>query len=172
MFVTNKRVKLPDEISINSQISVKVVKTFKLLGVTIHNKLDFTEHCSKLKKIINRKIFSIKRLFYLATSVKIQFFKTFILPYFDYCLSLIIYFPKQTIQSLNNCFNLCLYRLFKFGPEIDYYKDDNNMEIIMNNFLNKLHSYNLFTLQSRIYSKLLSFVYGIKNNKNSPSELN
>jgi len=171
MFVTNKRVKLPDEISINPQIIVKVVKTFKLLGVTIDNKLNFTEHCSNLKKIINRKIFSIKRLFYLATSVKIQFFKTFILPYFDYCLSLIIYFPKQTVQSLNNCFNLCLYRLFKFGPEIDYHKDDNNIEIIMNNFLDKLNSYDLFTLQSRIYTKLLSFVYGIKNNKNSPSEL-
>ena len=41
----------------------------------------------------------------------------------------------------------------------------------MNNFLDKLNSYDLFTLQSRIYTKLLSFVYGIKNNKNSPSEL-
>ena len=61
--------------------------------------------------------------------------------------------------------------MFKFGPEIDYYKDDNNMEIIMNNFLDKRYPCDLFTLQSRIYSKLLSFAYGIKNNKNSPSEL-
>ena len=45
------------------------------------------------------------------------------------------------------------------------------MEIIMNNFLDKLNSYDLFTLQSRIYTKLLSFVYGIKNNKSFPSEL-
>ena len=51
-------------------------------------------------------MFRIKRLFYLATSVKIQFFKTFILPYFDYCLSLIIYFPKSTFQSLNTFFNV------------------------------------------------------------------
>ena len=44
---------------------------------------------SPLKKIINRQMYNIKRLFYLATSVKIQSFKTFILPYFDNCLSLI-----------------------------------------------------------------------------------
>ena len=159
MFVTNKGVKLPDEISINSQISVKVVKTFKLLGDTIDNKLDFTEHCSNLKKIINRKIFSIKRLFYLATSVKIQFYKTFILPYFDYCLSLIIYFPKQTVQSLNNCFNLCLYRLFMFGPEIDYYNDDMNMEIIMNNFLDPFLRSLYFAIEDLLKATVLCLWY-------------
>jgi len=81
------------------------VTSFKLLGVTLDNKLTFTEHCSNLKKIINRKLYSIKRLFFLCTSVKIHFFKTFILPYFDYCLSLIIYFPSSAYQSLCNCFN-------------------------------------------------------------------
>ena len=91
---------------------------FKLLGITIDNELNFTKHSSFKKKIINRKLFSIKRLFFLSTSVKIQFFKTFILPYFDYCLSLSIYFPKSTLQRINNCFNLCLFRLFKFKPEI------------------------------------------------------
>ena len=103
MFVTNRRVKLPKEITVDSknvnnkliEIKVSVVTSFKLLGVTIDNKLTFTEHCSILKKIVNWKMHSIKRLFYLCTSVKIQFFKTFILPYFDYCLSLITYFFLQ-----------------------------------------------------------------------------
>ncbi len=63
-------------------------------------------------------MYSIKRLFFLCTSVKIHFFKTFILPYFDYCLSLIINFPSSAYQSLNNCFNLCLCKLLKFKPEI------------------------------------------------------
>ena len=61
MFVTNKRVKLPTEITISSKIvnnetvdiNVNVVTSFKLLGVTLDNKLTFTEHCSNLKKIIN-----------------------------------------------------------------------------------------------------------------------
>ena len=111
MFVTNRRVKLPSEISVKQlinnktvEVSVKVVNSFRLLGVTLDNKLNFSEHCSNLKKVINRKLFSIKRLFYLATSVKIHFFKTFVLPYFDYCLSLIIYFPGSALQSLSNCF--------------------------------------------------------------------
>ena len=122
MFVTNKRIKPPKEIIIDTKIvnnktvdiKVSVVTSFKLLGVTLDNKLTFIEHCSNIKKIVNKKLYSINRLFFLCTSVKIHFFKTFILPYFDYCLSLILYFPPSAYQSLNNCFNLCLYKLFKF----------------------------------------------------------
>ena len=57
MFKTNKRVKLPTEITISSKIvnnetvdiNVNVVTSFKLLEVTLDNKLTFTEHCSNLK---------------------------------------------------------------------------------------------------------------------------
>jgi hypothetical protein len=179
MFVTNKRVKLPKEITVGTKlvndkiedIKVSVVDSFKLLGVTIDNKLNFVEHCSNLKNIVNKKLYSIKRLFFLYTSVKIHFFKTFILPYFDYCLSLIIYFPPSAYQSYNNCFNLCLYKLFKFKPEVTPEDEDENEEKIMNDFIDKLHSYDLFTLQSRIYNKLLLFAHGIKSNKKSPTEL-
>jgi hypothetical protein len=152
-------------------IKVSVVNSFKLLGVTLDNKLNFTEHSSNLKKIVNKKLYSIKRLFFLCTSVKIHFFKTFILPYFDYCLSLIIYFPPSAYQSLNNCFNICLYKLFKFKPEATPEDEDENEEKIMSDFIGKLHSYDLFTLQSRIYNKLLLFAHGIKSNKKSPAEL-
>jgi hypothetical protein len=179
MFVTNKRVKLPKEITVGTKlvndkiedIKVSVVNSFKLLGVTIDNKLIFTEHCSNLKKVVNKKLYSIKRLFFFCTSVKIHFFKTFILPYFDYCLSLIIFFPPSAYQSLNNCFNLCLYKLFKFKPEAPPEDEDENEEKIMSDFIDKLHSYDLFTLQSRIYNKLLLFAHGIKSNKKSPTEL-
>jgi hypothetical protein len=41
----------------------------------------------------------------------------------------------------------------------------------MSDFIDKLHSYGLFTLQSRIYNKLLLFTHGIKSNKKSPVEL-
>ena len=102
MFITNRRIKskLPSEIEIDG-VPVKVVDTFKLLGVTIDNKLNFTKYTSDIRKTLNRKLYSIKWLFYLSTSVKIQFFKTFILLYFDYCLSLPIYFPKSTLQTLS-----------------------------------------------------------------------
>ena len=105
MFINNKRVKLPNEIYIDG-FYVKVVDSFKLLGVIIDNKLNFSEQCLNIKKLVNRKLYSIKRLFYLSTTVKIQFFKTFILPYFDYCSSLLIYYPKSSIQSLGRFFNL------------------------------------------------------------------
>ena len=80
MFVT---IKLPKEIVVGSkavndkcdEIKVSVVNnSFKLLGLTIDNMLTFVEHCSNLKKIVNKKLYSIKRLFFLCTSVKIHFF--------------------------------------------------------------------------------------------------
>ena len=45
MFVTNKRIVLPKEITIRN-VSVQVVEDFKLLGITIDNKLNFTKHSS------------------------------------------------------------------------------------------------------------------------------
>ena len=62
MFITNKRVKLPNEIYING-FYVKVVDSFKLLGVIIDNKLNFSEQCLNIKKLVNRKLYNIKRLF-------------------------------------------------------------------------------------------------------------
>ena len=41
----------------------------------------------------------------------------------------------------------------------------------MKNFIEKLHSYNLFTLQSRIYNKLLMFAHSIKTNGRAPVDL-
>ena len=68
MFVTNRRVKLPNEKTVckdinGKDIQVNFVNNFKLQGVTIDNKLNFSEHVSNVKKIVNRKLFSIKRLF-------------------------------------------------------------------------------------------------------------
>jgi hypothetical protein len=57
IFVTNKGVKLPSEIVVKQKINnkeveanVKVVDSFRLLGVTLDNKLNFSEHCSNPKK--------------------------------------------------------------------------------------------------------------------------
>jgi hypothetical protein len=41
----------------------------------------------------------------------------------------------------------------------------------MSEFVEKLHSYELFTFQSRIYNKVLLFAHGIKTNSRSPLEL-
>ena len=160
MIITKRRISMPESLRFNGS-EIGLVNSFKLLGVTIDNKLNFLEHVSNLRHTINKKLYSIKRLFYLNTSVKIQFFKSFILPFFDYCLSIIIYFPRVAIQKLANCFYLALYKLFKFN----YNSFD---PIVVNNFLEK---YGLFSFQHRVILKLFSFSHKILNNCNSPTGL-
>ena len=73
----------------------------------------------------------------------------------------IIYFPQTAYQSLIDYFNLCLYKLFKLKPKVVDKDEEENEEKIMSEFetsfekllVEKLHSYELFTVQSRIYDK-------------------
>ena len=157
MFVHNKtdlKINI-DKITINSKIQVAIVDKFKLLGVTIDNQLKFTTNVAETAIKVNKKIHCIKRLFYLSTNVKLQFFKTFLLPYFDYCLTLTIYYSKTALQKLSNLYYNCLYKLFKFQL--------NNMEFKwINDFLKK---YNLFSFQHRVFYRLSIFSFNCKNNK-------
>jgi hypothetical protein len=89
MFITNKRINTPSCIEFNG-IKVEVVSQFKLLGVVNQFKL-FVD--------INRKLYSINILFYLPYEIKLHFFKSFILPYFDYGISLSIYYQKTAIRK-------------------------------------------------------------------------
>lgn len=86
MFITNKHAKLPDSIQIDDQ-KIQRVKTFKLLGVTIDDKLTFKAFVDQQRLAINRRLYMIKRHYYLPTEVKVKFFKAFIMPCFDYCAS-------------------------------------------------------------------------------------
>ena len=87
MYVTNKRLLFPKTIFLNDKI-IEVVQSLKLLEVTIDNKLHFFSFVAYVWKMVNETLFSIKRLFFLHFSVRLQFFKSFILPNFDYCCSL------------------------------------------------------------------------------------
>jgi hypothetical protein len=164
MFVTNKRnIILPNEILIDNN-QVEVVDSFKLLGITIDNKLNFLEYVGELKKNINKRLFSIKRLFYLSNSVRIQFFKSFIMPHYDYCMSLYIYFPKASIQKISNSYNLCLYMLFNFKPNITSTPD-------FNDYNNKLQQIGLFNFQHRFIQRTSLFIHKILNLSSSPPNL-
>ena len=79
MIITRKRIVLPRFIKFNN-VEIDVVSSFKLLGVTIDNKLTFQKYISITCGRINSVFYSIKRLLFLPFSTKIQFFKTFILP--------------------------------------------------------------------------------------------
>ena len=95
--------------------------------------------------------------------IKLQFFKSFILPYFDYCMSIYIYFPKLTLQKINNSFNFCLFKLFKF-------KINSEMDNL-NEFNNFLEKYKLFTFQHRLIHRVLLFTHKIINKTESPINL-
>ena len=80
---------------------VEVVQDLKILGVNIDNKLFFKKHVENTKCLVNRKIFSIKKLFYLSQSVKLQFFKTFIL----FCRLNIFFYKIVNKQIFTNCYS-------------------------------------------------------------------
>ncbi|CAF1091926.1 unnamed protein product, partial [Brachionus calyciflorus] len=127
MFITNKRnLIIPETVEINGNF-VEVVDNFKLLGVVIDSKLNFLQHIAQLRISINKRLYAIKRLFYLAHKVKLQFFKSFILPFFDYCSSLTVYFPKRAIQKLANSYYLCLFKLLNIQYTVRTNDDFNGL---------------------------------------------
>ena len=160
MIITNKRLVKPKSIKL-CDVNIEVVDKFKLLGVTLDSKLSFKPFSANLKKLVSAKLYSINRLFYLSFSVKLQFFKSFINPYFDYCLSLAIYFPKEIIQRICNFYDFCLYKLLKIN--ISSNELDN-----LNLFNNRLESLGLKNFEHRVLNKLATFVHKIVNEKNSP----
>ena len=125
-----------------------------------------------MRLTINRKLFSIKRLFFLSTSVKLQFCKTFIMPHFDYSISLLIYMPKATIQKIKNCFDYCLYKLFNFKIEAyNALNDRIDSEDIVNNFNFKVEKYGLFAFEHRFITRTTHFVHKLIHNPSAPSLL-
>jgi hypothetical protein len=168
MFVTDKRIskfdenigkttrglRLPESIVFDNN-SIKVVKEHELLGINLNCKLDFHSQVQKVKRQVNIRTFAFGKLHYFSFPVKLQFLKTFILPLFDYCSTLCIYWNKQTIQKLARIYHYSIYRLIKFDAKMDSVLE-------FNNFLKK---YGLQTFQHRITVRLLKLVHNIFHNK-------
>ena len=168
MFITNKRVVIPKFIDYEN-VRLLSVTQFKLLGVIIDDKLDFQSFTAQTCLNINRKLYSINRLFYLPFSVKLQFFKAFILPYFDYGLSLSIYFHKTAIRKLCKMYYICLKKLFNFSF-LD--KTQRFGTIQSHEQINKsLKEYNLFSFHHRLVVRLLLFINKILFLTNAPKQL-
>jgi hypothetical protein len=162
MFIHNKRnISLPTELVFEGT-EIEIVSEFKLLGITLDNKLNFSYHVRNLRYSINKKLYSIQKLFHLPKSVKLQFFKNFVLPHFDYCLSLLIYFPKKTIQSLSNCFYTCLFTLFNFSGCVATTKDFNKIN-------NDLEALGLNSFIHRLILKLATFFHKLFHDPNAPA---
>ncbi len=166
MFITKKRIELPQNILVLGN-KISIVKSFKLLGITIDNKLSFINYVSQLRITVNKKLFSIKNLFNLPTAVKLQFFKSFIMPHYDYCSTLFIYFNKDAIQKLVNSYNICLNKLLGLKLIINNTNDYNNLN-------NVLESYGLSNFQHRVCPRMMVFTQKLlkaKNNESGPKLL-
>lgn len=161
MFVTNKHDVLPNKITVGNNL-IDVVEEFKLLGVTVDNKLNFKKHIDNVVKLINKRLYAISKIFYLSFDVKLLFFKSFILPFFDYCNTLIIYYNSAAIKKLCKCYYFCLLKLFKIDLN-----DHDCFQI--NNLLSK---YKLFSFQHRIVFRLTVFLFKIKYSQTRPNILN
>ena len=83
-----------------------------MLGITIDEKLTFEPHVKLLRTKVTQKLFAIKKIFFLSYKIKVHFFKTFILPHFDYCSSLFIYFSNTLLDNIKGLYNNCLFHLF------------------------------------------------------------
>ena len=94
-------------------IDIDVVEDIKLLGITIDNKLNFNHYFKSFAKKVNFKVYCIRRLIFLPEKTRVMFFKAFILPHFDYCSSLFVYFSLTLISRLESLFNSIVFKMFK-----------------------------------------------------------
>jgi len=146
--------KLPDFKTLNLfGMGVEVVSEFKLLGILIDNKFSFSNHIKQLKLKVNSKLFSLKKLFFLSFEVKLHFFKSFILPHFDYCSTIFIYMNNKSILSIEKFFNNCIYLLLK----IDLFK------LTIENQFAALNCYTLFPFRLRLFQRFSMLVFKIMN---------
>ena len=133
---------------------IEVVTEFKLLGITIDEKLTFEPHVKLLRTKVTQKLFAIKKIFFLSYKIKVHFFKTFILPHFDYCSSLFIYFSNTLLDNIKGLYNNCLFHLF----DLDF-----RGKSIEEQF-ETLKPLNLLPFKYRIFLRFSTFCFKILNN--------
>ena len=133
---------------------VEVVTEFKLLGVTIDEKINFEPHVKLLRAKVTQKLFAIKKIFYLSYSIKLHFFKTFILPHFDYCSSLFIYFSNTLLENIKGLYNNCLFHLL----DLDFRGKPIDEQYAI------LKPLNLLPYKYRILFRFSTFCFKILNN--------
>ena len=142
----------PPNIEIENNL-IEVVSDFKLLGCTIDDKLHFDKHVKNLKSSVCSKLFAIKNLFFLSFDIKVHFFKTFLLPHFDYCSSLFVYLSNFLVNKLNKLYNLCLYILLRL--ELNYLTVESQQEL--------LEPLNLMPFKYRLFYRFSLFSHKILN---------
>ena len=151
MLITNKQV--GNEFCVRVQgTDVECLNSFKLLGVTIDNKLNFSEHINITCKKASKRIGVLMRLKNLVpTAEKLQLFKAAILPYLTYCHLTWHFCPASDKRKLERIQERGLRAVFSDGQST--YKK----------LLNKAKSY-LITLYERRLQDIACLMYKVPQN--------
>ena len=123
-------------------------KSGKLLGVTIDNKLSFTEHVHKICDKASQKLNAVARLSsFMSLEKRRLIMKAFVNSQFGYCLLIWIFHDR----TLNNRIN----RIYEGALRI-VYRDKTS------NFTELLHTDNAVTVHQRNLQVLATVVYKVK----------
>ena len=148
--------------------NIEIVKTAKVLGVTIDNNLRFEEHILGIRKKINSKALIISRSMNLfSPKFKITLFKLFIMPHFEYCSTiyagpnaLFSQYLNTRMKSLCSCFSRYVRLFLKVklrGLENDYKKQTR-----------VLSPFNILPLVLRLYRHYCHFVFNMYSQRSAP----
>ena len=159
-----KNIVIPDDCEFGSD-RVKLVRHFKLLGVIIDETLSFKLHIDQVCKKVHAAMQSIKSKFFISFETRLQFFKTFVLPHFDYCLSLCIYYSTEQRMRLVALYNSCLRRI---RAVVLKSKSEHIRDIDPTEFNAMLLVHKLFSLQYRIFYRISLFIFKIHQNRCPP----
>ena len=85
--------------------------------------------------------------------------KTFLLPHFDYCLSLSIYYNIELRNELKKLYYFCLRKLLNIN-----FHHSNNVKMNTLEINNLLISHNLFSFEYRLFYRISLFIYKINAN--------
>ena len=118
------------------------------------NKLTFKNYFKEFSKKVHFKVYCIKRLIFLPIHIRIMFFKSFILPHFDYCSSLFTYFSATLINRIESFFNTVIFKLFRIDLK----------PLAVNVQYGLLSSMNIMPFRYRLFTRFALFSHKIMNN--------
>ncbi len=113
------------------------------------------------KSEFTQRMHAIRRIYYLSHKVKEQFLKTFVLPYFDFGLSLIPYFSQTAINKLAKAYYNAIYYILKIDCSGKTVDEINRL----------LEPHELMSFPRRIFNKIASFGFQMKYDSHAPEEL-
>ena len=138
--------------------NIKFVRTFKLLGVIIDNRLNFEDQVISICKKVNSLTCLLTKGSYLFTNkIKPTLFKLFIMNRFEYCGSAWLHsINQQCLDRLEKCFAKSILRFLKMNIFSLTGKDEFT-------FLSK---FNIFPLKYRLFFHFCTFLFNLTKNKN------